>query len=375
MADSAPRLVRGLRDRAVRAFLAVAALGTILIASIAAGAPAPTVTKPRTLVTREPVISLAADGDRAALVVGNRGLCAGVVVWEPTRRRVVWLKRPCRYEVSRIEGTEGVTLAATRAAWLHSTGGHTLEESVETATLARPATLARLTPISVGYGSSNTANGLGNFARRPVGDGTLLAFTLDRRCEEGDDSNPCPPGRKSGDLVAATVWRVAGRGLCPSGISRVRKCSRVAQADGELSVLAVDAGHIAVRTDTGLRLLTTGGAVLRDFDLQARAAALSGGRLAIRTADAVEVYDTGSGQLVASFPAASHLRLEDLDRDILVTAAGRMVMLRRLGDGRTTTIRLPRIARAQLERPGLFVAAGRRVTFTPMRDVLRRLGD
>jgi len=82
-----------------------------------------------------------------------------------------------------------------------------------------------------------------------------------------------------------------------------------------------------------------------------------------------------TGQRTARVTAARHLRLEDLDRDILVTASGRTVTLRKLSNGRTTTIRAGGTARAQLERPGLFVAAGRRVTFTPMRDVLRRLGE
>ena len=205
---------------------------------------------------------------------------------------------------------------------------------------------------------------------------SVLAFTLDRNCEEGEfGSPPCPPGRKTRDIIAATIWRVAGRGRCPNNSPIVRRCSRVAQAEGELSVLAVDAGRIAVRTESGVRLLTVDGIVLQEFDLTARAAKLSGNRLAVRTADAVEVYDTGSGQRTARVTAARHLRLEDLDRDILVTASGRTVTLRKLSNGRTTTIRAGGTARAQLERPGLFVAAGRRVTFTPMRNVLRRLGE
>jgi hypothetical protein len=57
-----------------------------------------------------------------------------------------------------------------------------------------------------------------------------------------------------------------------------------------------------------------------------------------------------------------------------LTALGRTVTLRRLGYGRTITIRKRRFAQAQLERPGLFVAARARVMFTPMRDVRRRLG-
>jgi hypothetical protein len=140
-------------------------------------------------------------------------------------------------------------------------------------------------------------------------------------------------------------------------------------------VLAVDAGRIAVRTDSGVRLLTAGGDVLQDFDVTARRAALSGNRLAVRTASAVEIYDTGSGKLTRRFPAAPRLTLQDLDGGTLVTASVRAVTLRRLSNRRTTTIRFARLVRAQLERSGLFVAAGRRVTFTPMREVLRRLGD
>jgi hypothetical protein len=377
-----------LRERrriaAMRTLVAGAALGTMLIASVAAAASG--AAKPRTLATRGPVTALAADGDRAALVVSvpyveSRGYpgfgCASVVVWEPTRRRVVRLKRPCgpNDEISRREGTHGVALAGTRAAWLHVGGGHTLETVLETATLARPR------PASRAYGASYEG-GDGDFVREPVGDGALLAFTVDRRCDahaeqnEGPGAeNQCPPGRNSGYVVAATVWRVGGRSPCPDGRVGPRACRRVASADGELSVLAVDAGRIVVRTESGVRLLTAGGAVLQEFDLRARSAALSGNRLAVRTADAVEVYDTNSGQRTAWFPAASALRLQDLDRDILVTATGGTVTLRRLGDGRTSTIRAGRTALAQLERPGLFVARGRRVTFTPIRDVLRRLDE
>jgi hypothetical protein len=371
MADSDPRRVLSFRNRAMRTLLAGAAFGTILVASVAVGADG--AATPRTLATRGPVIALAADGDRVALVVRSRSRdsyrpCTGVVVWEPVRRRVVRLQRHSCDWGSTGSGTQGVALAGARAAWLNTGGGNTRETIAVTATLGRPI------PVWLAYAASNASGGYGDFVRTPVGDGTLLAFTVHRRCEAYEESAwPCPPGRKNLDVIAATVWRVAGRGRCPS--SRVRRCSRVAEADGELSALAVDAGRIAVRTDNGVRLLTAGGAVLQDFDVTASAAALSGNRLAVRTTDAVKVYDTGSGQLVVRFPAARQLRLEDLERDILVTALGRTITLRRLGNGRTRTIRAGGTARAQLERPGLFVAAGRRVTFTPMRDVVRRLGD
>ena len=355
-----------------------------LVFSVAAGVPA--AGQVRTLATRGRVTALAADGDRVAFIVaapylepGKYGRvfpCASVVVWEPMAGRVIRLQHPCGpgQDVSLREDTRAVTLAGTRAAWLHLDGGNTLE------TLINTATVARTSPATIAYGASNEG-GDGAFPREPFGDGTLLAFTVDQRCDadavlnQGPGApNQCPPGRKTGYVTAATVWRMSGFQRCPE-MYGVRRCSRVATADGELSVLAVDANRIVVQAKSGLRLLSAKGSVLQELDVRARSAQLSGARLAIRTTDAVEVYDTSSGQRTARFPAASALRLQDLDRDILVTASGGSVTLRRLGNGRTSTIRTAGTAFAQLESPGLFVAGDRRVTFTPMRDVLRQLGS
>jgi hypothetical protein len=71
---------------------------------------------------------------------------------------------------------------------------------------------------------------------------------------------------------------------------------------------------------------------------------------------------------------ARGVTLEDLEGDLLVTGSRDTVTVRRLGDGRTTTFRPGGTARGQLEQPGLFVAGKRRVTFTPMKALLRRLG-
>ena len=140
-----------------------------------------------------------------------------------------------------------------------------------------------------------------------------------------------------------------------------------------MRVLAVDSGRIAVRTETGVRLLGARGSVLRDFAAVGRVAALSGRRLAVRTSDAVEIYDTEAGQLILRLPVQASVRLEDLEGNVLVTASGGSVTLQNVANGRMTTIRAGGVARAQLEPPGLFVAGYRRLTFTPMRDVLRRL--
>jgi hypothetical protein len=270
--------------------------------------------------------------------------------------------------VSNREGTTEVALAGTRVAWVRTGGGNTLETILITATLARPA------PIWLAQAASDEA-GAGSSAGHLAGDGALLAYTIEEHCDpdgavNGRPEDQCAPNRKPYAVVSATVWRIGGRGRCP----RNPGCSAVATAHGELSVLAVDGGRIAAKTDDGIRLLTDAGNVLRDLPVKASAAALSGTHLAVRTADAIEVYDADSGQLTSRFPVPSGARLEDLEGDVLVTASARTVTLRRLRDGRTTTIETDGTARAQLEPPGLFVAGTRRVTFTPMQDVQGRLG-
>lgn len=359
----------------MRTFLVGAVLGAMLLASIAAAAPG---TAPqRVRATSGAVLALAADGNRTAFVVEGRFKeCVSVMLWEPSRRRAVALQLARTCETNDRGGRTGppaVALAGTRALWLQLSGGNTLETIVRTATLARPK------PVWIAAGFAHDGV-YGTFAGRPFGDGALGAFTFERRCNAHAEANSasqhqCPPEGKTGDIVAATVWRLGGRGRCPGVVAgKPFPCSIVAKADGELTVLAVDAGRIAVRTESGVRLLSADGRAVRDFDVKALGAALSGNRLAVRTASAIEVYDTRTGVLAARIAVASGVRLEDLHGSILVTASGASVTLRRLGGRRTSTLRPGRTALAQLEQSGLFVAGARRVTFMPMRDVLRRLG-
>jgi hypothetical protein len=354
----------------MRTLLAGATLATMVLASVAAAAPDTPTQSVRK--TSGPVLALAADGHRAAFIVEGRVReCWSVMVWEPARRRIKRLESAAKCEsTDRLNrrGAPTVALAGSRAGWMQVTGGNTLETILKSATLGRP------TPLWVAAGYAYNGY-VGTFVRPPVGDGALLAFTIETIC--GIDDEPyCPPGRKGGDVVEGIVWRIGGTSRCPNAVSASPvRCSVVARADGELTVLAVDAGRIAVRTASGVRLLTQSGRALWDIAVTGvRNAALSGKRLAVKTANAVEVYDTSTGGLLARFPSVRG-RLQDLDRDILVTASGGTVTLRRLSNGRTTTIPAGRTGLAQLERQGLFVASARRVTFIPMRDVLRRLAS
>ena len=312
--------------------------------------------------TRGSIKAIAADGLSVAVVVAYRGrTCSGVAVWTPVPVRVVHLRAPCRIGEEGPGDVTEVAVAGDRVAWDESRVSMNLSTEVLSATLARRA------PVMLG-GGSLTDFFSGELALGLHGDSSLLAFTVEEHCEGSDEfAQPrCPPGRKPGQVSSATVWRAGDR----AGL-------RVASAKGELTVLAVDAGRIAARTDHGVRLLTAGGRRLRDFPVEhVRAAALSGNRLALRVPGAVEVYDTGSGELAKRFTVRGRARLgrlEDLDRGILVTVMGRTVTLRSLTDGRTATIHARGSAHAQLEPSGLFVAGGHRVTFTPMANLLRRL--
>ena len=358
------------RGSASAVLLACIGVGIMLLASAASAAPG----KPTQYVrkTSGPVLALAADGNRAAFIVEGRVKeCMSVMVWDPVHRRIARLQSgAAKCESSdrlNRRGAPAVAIAGSRAVWLQLTGGNNLETIIFTAMLARPK------PVWLAYGAA--ADGIaGEFVRRPFGDRSLLVFTTETRCHP-DHGNGCPPGRQSGDITEATIWRVGGTRRCPSGpVGSPVSCSVAAKADSELSVLAVDGGRIAVRTETGLRLITAAGRVLRDIDVKPQAAALSGNRLAVRTASALEVYDTENGDRLDRLSVPKAVRLEDLEGDILVTAWGGAVTLRRLGDGSTTKIGAVRTGLAQLERPGLFVTSARRVSFLPMREIVRRLG-
>lgn len=317
------------------------------------------------------ISELAADGGLVAVVVGAEPrICAGIESWEPARRRFVRLAlETCGDNGVQYQPAHGLAVAGAHVAWLAVSGGMTLETSVVTATPDRPNPLALADELAAG-------EGLGDTVGEPVGHDGLLAFTVSHRCDEYSGGGPpgdCPPGRKTGDVVEATVWRLGGGTRC-AGRDAPRLCTAVARADGRLTVLAVDAARVAARTDGGVRLLSMAGKALRDFPVAATAGALSGNRLALRTADAVEIYDTGTGRRTQRIALAKAATLEDLEGDILVTASADTVTLRRLGNGRTLTLRTDGRAKAALERPGLYLAGARRVAFTPMGDILRRLG-
>jgi Tol biopolymer transport system component len=317
-----------------------------------------------TLALRAQVTGLAADGARVAFVTQATAFdCDHVAVWTPAARSLRRpLPAPCEEEPRDVPGS--VALAGTRVAWSSAiciTG--TLDNEVLTAQLSR---LDR----SVGPVAAATLDlfdGDGASIGGPVGDGTLLAFTV--RVYRGpplDEVDACPPSYETGDASSTTLWRLGGHGLCPGGYG-AHECAVVLKGEGKLELLAVDAGRIVVGTQNGVEIVSAVGRVLGRVAATPTAAALSASLLAVQTAAGIDVYDADSGRLVVRLPGLKGL--QDLEGGILVSASGGTVTLRRLADGRTTSFQVDGKARAQLERPGLFLAGARRVTFTPMRKL------
>jgi hypothetical protein len=163
-------------------------------------APTERVTGRRTVALRAPIADLAADGPRVAFITGTtRTDCHHVAVWTRATKSVrrFGVLAP-RLEVSPRDGMPAVALAGgTPVAWLQTGGGNTLETALVTATLSRPA------PGWIAEGAADDYD-VGTFVRRPVGDDTLLAFTIERSCDSDSHTDPdtaCPqaarPARSS----------------------------------------------------------------------------------------------------------------------------------------------------------------------------------
>jgi len=324
---------------------------------------------PRALTIRTVVTSLAADGRRIAFSTGSAPTdCRHVTVWTPGKSlRRFRVSGPCN-ESEAVDGIGPVALAGTRVAWLWVSGtGNNEETAVISATLAHPGS-----QVYYGHAATSRGSGAGDSANAPVGDGNLVVFTVEDFCDPSSEpSEPdCPPDSRGPQLQKTSLYRIGGTQTCADA----RGCTLVAEADGELDALAVDAGRIVVATDAEVRVLTTAGRVLRSFAGSADAAALSGNQVAVQSENAIDIYDVSSGRHIVRLPAAEDVRLADLQDGILVTTSGPTVTLRRLADARAISIRQGGQARAQLERPGLFVAGDHRLTFTPMAELLRRFG-
>ena len=351
---------------------AFAALAVGLVGVCGSGAARGTIPEQSSTI-HTPIKYMAADGGRVALITrSTRSDCEHVAIWTPATKSLRRFSGPARCTEPETIGP--IALAGNKTSWLWtSTTGLTVETAVVMAGVSRPK---RLLPFFVHVGADR-ATGAGQFARRPVGHDALLAFTVEHNCdanEKAGDADYCPPGFRTGDTVATTLYRLGGPGPCfGDGVAR-GACTPIVKVDGWLRLLAADDSRLAVATPTGVMLFTRAGVRLKAFGTEGEAGALSGKRLAVRTPNAVEVYETDSGRQSAHVAASESVSLQDLEGDLLVTASRGTITVRRLSDGRTITLRPGGVARGQLERQGLFTAGVSGVRFVPMRELLRRLG-
>jgi Tol biopolymer transport system component len=326
---------------------------TTVVPALAPARPLPLtdrVASAHSIVSSAQIRQVAADGPRIAFIGDATPIdCDHVAIWTPSTRsirRVSALPAPCN-DVD-VQDTTAVALASTRAAWVStSCCGEAQNTTVFSATTSRPE------PKPVVYASSDRSTGAGTYVGGLRGDRGLIAYTIETRCDPTEDC----PGRRS---IVSTTVRALGRR------------SAIATAKGPLDLLTVDAGRIVVATAREVRLISARGRVLRRFAIRADAAALSGTRLAVEGPTGITVYDIVSRRRVEHF--APREALAGLEAGILMTESTGGVTLRRLADGRRIALRVPDEGRAQFEPPGLYVATGHRITFTPMRKLLRRLG-
>jgi WD40 repeat protein len=312
----------------------------------------------RRLDVRARIGAIAADGARIAFITGS------------SRSLARPLPAPCGQPREYLDSLGPVALAGTHLAWrAEECCGNNQYTHIFATTLPYPGSPgSEVVDAAVSRGGSG-----GTLADGPVGHENRIAFAVQESCDEyasPGEGDACPPGRTG--VVDTVVWRLGGGGRCPTSDAPVGGCTVVAKIDGEAHVLAADVGRIVVRTPTEVEVLTVAGRVVRSLPIAPDAAALWENRLAVETSEGIDVYDIRSGRRTARFPTLSDL--QDLVDDILVAAPAEGVVVRRLGSGRTITIAAGSGDRARLERPGLFLVRAHRITFMPMRDVLRRLG-
>jgi hypothetical protein len=369
-----------------------------------AGAAAAKSTSGRQVIRTASVVGgVAADAGLVAFALGEtRGDCDRIMVWEPGRRSVVRVgsrKSPCQ-GLSTGEWIPYVALAGRRVAWGWDGGGNFHDSVVRTATVGRP-----LRTTTVATRSHNVDSLVGGFAGNLYGDGDLLAYGTWNVCEgeEDESSNPCPPARLDRVPYDSQVHRIRGT-----------RSIRIASDPGELGVLAVSTGRIAVlRSDARIAVLDAKGKPVRTFPFargEVRGATLDGRRLVVlRRSEgrhSIDAYDVTNGSRVSraiappgptsdrrcTWPVVAlplcrepyaRLRLVDSERGIAVYVLGREIHLVQIADGARTVVRPPATrgtVEAQLERSGLFYAYQAadpkmpgRVAFVPYTEIVGRL--
>jgi WD40-like Beta Propeller Repeat len=299
--------------------------------------------------TPRAALSLAADGDRAAIATDAEFDCGPVFVWRPGRPAAgIAGSRGCGDAGARSE----FAFASGIAAWTYEEDTITIHGTYLLA--GRPGSPAR----DLVDADHDRDDYLGNLS----GDGPLLVYDTWKET--------WPSGYERPGLVKQPkLWRIVGDGRARSRL--------VLAGPDALDVVSVDAGRIAVlRRDGTCAVLSDRGRRLSAFVLGRKGVEgvrLSGSELVVLRGTTFEVRDATRGTVKHRWAAVSSIApivLKDVQGPFAVYTAGIAIHLLRLADGRDRTLAIANQAGpadADLEPEGLYYSYNETGSATPGR--------
>jgi len=390
-----------------RKMLLVGAVVVTVVLVSAAWARPSIATAPSLVSVDGKVLELKADGRHVAMLVarlvgeGSAECSRDVLVWDRARGAFAYrLIRPEGYGCQTFGSDYGLAVAGDRLAWVEESVGNYAETQVYLASVAS----GRTGPVELARALGGVE---GDVVGNPHGHGSLLVYNRYRICRQSRDPDypadvPCPPGYRSGAIVKDAIVMIGKTGR-----------REIATSDHALAVLAVGGGRVvALREGGGLivlapkdvreRLVSHGDYAAERLIAtyaykpgEVRAAATDGHTLAVLRAGFLDLiplpgghgsrttrklphaasYGPESPGVYAARAHDAQLRLNDLDGNVAVYTRGNAVYLLDLTTGRSVIVARPTAApvSAQLEPDGLYIAAGRTLTFTPRSQVEQRL--
>jgi WD40 repeat protein len=301
----------------------------------------------RAITTALPIVALAADGERAAVVQGfgtaadfgdTGGRVGPIVVWDPRRRTTA------RLPVHGCGSADDVVLAAGRVGYDcdNSSEGYVFDHALRLGS-------AQLVRAQGGEFAGEFLDGI-------VAHGRIVAFGL---LSQTVDVSRFRFHRRT------RIWESTG------GRTKLVRTFR-----GEADLLALDDGRLAVEpvpcgsarycgAGTTVSVFSRGGRI-RTFVVDGGpvlGAALEGPRLVVLQRKQLTVFDVGSGHRRATWPVQLGFRsaaeLEDAAGDLVLYVVGAAIHVLRISDGRDVVIRTPNATEpvfARLVPSGLFYA-------------------
>ncbi len=274
-----------------------------------------------------------------------------------------------------------LSLAGRRAAWILSWGNHHLE-GADCLVVAKitPGGAARRVVSSIPEWCFFTtfrvfaATWLGGFLGPIAGEQGLTVLSSSQYADDCYCYEPVREGPKTDERL----WRIAGDRL-----------ALIARGPGSYRPMDVDSGRIVVVTERGaVRLLDAKRQLLNSFRFLRGAgptsAQLDGSDLVLVREDALEVWDTGTGQKRAAYPLERGFGptpvVEDVQEGIATVIIGVAIHVIRLADGKDLVLEIPNQAgpvHAELDPSGLFYSWNEphtrrpgRIAFLPFADLL-----